>query len=223
MNKLSFIIIAILLGLVGLLTNRLSNKNDELQNAIQNYKASSDTLSQIRLENNQLLYEKNAYILKESEMIEQLELNKSEIKGLQKELNSKIALLNSIQGKVKVDTIITRDTMYMVDSIRYIDFTYNDKWLKLVGSTAIDPHPSTTISSIEIPLSIQTGITESNVIFVKTDNPYIKITSMEGAVVSRKKIELKHGIFVGAGFQYGLFNGRMDFGPQIGYGLQIKF
>ena len=53
----------------------------------------------------------------------------------------------------------------------------------------------------------------------------VNIVGLNGAVIDESKFKPKfhHELQVGMGFQYGLFNGNIDFGPQIGYGFIIEF
>ena len=223
--NLSYIIIAVLLATIGWFGYRNTKLNEKCDRIEQNYIAASDSMKILNLENNNLLYEKNAYILKEKELSELLNISQEEIKDIKSKLNSHIGYIANLQGQMKVDTIFMTDTLYYDnDSIPFIKFSYSDDWLSLDGITNIYP-PKTTINNIQIPLNIQTGLTTDYNIFVKTDNPYVNINNIDGAVITDKKpkIGMHHEFQVGIGFQYGLFNGQIDFGPQIGYGFIIEF
>lgn len=223
-KKLTFIIIAILLaGICG-----LGYYNHTLQYSLrvteQNYKASNDSIKILYKDNENLIYEKNAYILKESELKDMLDMNTKEIKELKQSLQSSISYISKIEGNVQVDTIYMNDTIYYKDSIPTIHFGYKDDWLSLSGTTSFKPL-QTKINNIQVPISVETGLTEDYNIFVKTNNPYVTIQNIDGAIIKDKKINIDyhHELQVGIGFQYGLFNNQVDFGPQIGYGFVIEF
>jgi hypothetical protein len=192
----------------------------------QNYRAANDSINVITLRNNELLYEKDAYILKESELMDQINITKDEIKELKNKLKSSIDYITKIEGSLRIDTIYTNDTIYITKDTTYIHFDYNDLWLSLNGTTKLyDNKSQTIINKLTVPISIQTGLTEDYNIFIKTDNPYINIVELDGAVIRNNKFnpKFKHELQVGIGFQYGLFNQRLDFGPQVGYGFILEF
>ena len=226
-KKYTLIIIGILLTIIMFMGYKQHNIQQQLNNTAQNYNASIDSLKIIELKNKELLYEKNTYILSESELNERIGVTEKEIKELKSRLKKSLDYVSKIEGNVKIDTIYMNDTIYYDnDSIPTIHFNYNDKWLKLNGETTFDNNdPITLINNIEVPLDLTTGLTEDNSIFVKTNNPYVYINSLEGAIINEKDIKLnfKHKLLIGAGFQYGLFNKNIDFGPQIGYGFIIEF
>lgn len=224
--KVNFIIIACLLVLVGWFgyqNNRLRTQYDAIE---QNFKAATDSLHIYQLENESLLYEKDSYILKESELNGILDITQQEIKEIKRKLNSSIDYISKLEGMVKIDTIHMTDTIYYnKDSIPTTTFGYKDEWLILNGSTNFNPLPQTTITNIQVPIMIETGLTTDDNIFVKTNNPYVIIKDIKGAIIDDKKFKFNfhHEFQVGIGFQYGLFNKNIDFGPQIGYGFVIEF
>ena len=225
-KKYVLIIIGILLSTIVFMGYRQHQIQLEFNKAMQNYKAASDSLEIVELKNEKLLYEKNAYILKESELNSRINVTEQDLKEIKQQLKTSLDYINRIDGMVKIDTIHMKDTVYYKDSIPIIHFNYKDDWLNLDGMTSIhNNYPITTINDITVPLNLTTGISSNNTIFVKTDNPYVHINSIEGAIINDKKYKINyhHELQVGIGFQYGLFNKNIDFGPQIGYGFIIEF
>lgn len=208
----------------GYYIDRLENR---LRISEQNYKAAVDSLDIIKLSNNNLLYEKQAYIMNETELINKLNMSKSEIKELKKQLKSDIDYISNINGDINIDTILMKDTVYCDSAgTKTIEFEYLDPWLKMKGRTELfKDSAKTNIHNINIPLQLQTGLTEDHNIFVKTNNPYVTITGIDGARlnVNKTKLEIKHGVHLGVGIQYGLLYKNFDLGPQVGYGITIKF
>lgn len=226
MSKLNIAIIFILLlGLIGMGYWQSKTRN-ELNQVSTNYIAASDSLRILKLQNYELLYEKQAYILKESELNEKINITESEIKEIKRKLDTSIDYISKIDGAIMIDTVYTNDTIYINKDTTIINFDYNDLWLSLNGTAKIlDNKSNTSINKLIVPLTIETGLTENYEIFVKTDNPYINIVGLDGAIIDENKFKpnFKHELQIGIGFQYGLFNKQIDFGPQIGYGFIIEF
>lgn len=212
---------------IGVREYNVNSYKNKLYASEQNYKAAMDSLNVVKLKNDALMYEKQSYILSESELEERLDISKHEINELKKELNSSLKYISNISGKVNIDTIVMTDTIrYINDSIQLVDFGYYDKWLSLNGTTNIQNGKTETfIYNIDIPIKIQTGLTSDHNIFVKTDNPYINITDIKGAQldVVKQPTKVSHSIYIGAGLQYGLLHNNIDIGPQVGYGISISF
>lgn len=219
MKKLIILILCIL-GVSIFFNIKTYNKSKILD---QNIKAYTDSINIIQLKNKKMLYEKDAFIVNEQNLKHLLNISDNEIKELKKKLNSSLYTIQQMSGKLNIDTVYTKDTVYRQnDIITAVKFEYSDEWLKLNGVTNIYPSVYTTIHNINIPINIQTGITDKNQIFVTTDNPYINITNIEGARID-KKIELSNKLYIGVGAQYGVINKSIDIGPQIGYGLVVRF
>lgn len=172
----------------------------------QNLKASQDTISILKMANGNLLYERDYYILKESELTAVLNNSKNEITELRNKLDN-IENITQIQTEVKLDTIyIPLDTNF--------NFKLEDPWFNVSGSVEAD---HVVINGISFPLNINTGFTD-NEVFVEIDNPYVVLNNMNGVKVKNKRF--KSGWFVGAGLQYGMFNG-LDIGLTVGYGISF--
>ena len=197
---------------------------DQITILKQNLRAAQDTVEVFKLSNGNLLYEKAAYILNEKDLLKQLNMAKE----IKKKVGQPI-YITDIQPVIKYDTINT-----VKDSIIYkngdLDYTFkhNDKWLSFRGHTLIkDSIPSTQIFDIFIPTSLKVGLTKDYNIFVEPTNPYMAITSIEGAVLNKsslvKKPKFTHGLTIGLGVQYGILNKQIDIGPQISYGWCIIF
>lgn len=210
MKKICIIegIIIVLFIIAGILYHTHHNAANKILE--QNFKAATDTIEVLKLKNGELLYEKSAFILKENELQTQLSLSKDEIK----ELKKKIGGINTI---TKIETQVEFDTIYIKNNSigpSQFSFEYNDNWLKLKGLSTKD---TTQIYDISVPIDLVVGMSKDYNIFVKSDNPYLKVNNIEGAVVDRnifeKKSSWSHGVSIGFGIQYGLSNKRFDYGP----------
>ena len=144
--------------------------------------------------------------------------------------NDKIAYIANISSQVRVDTLELRDTIYQVSDNRFnIDWSYSDKWLRLKGGTLYDNGKSTTeLYGISLYTPLKVGLTDNYTIFVEAENPYLKITNIEGAIIDGSNLRPKPNYWTlslqgGLGAQYGLINNKFDIGPYVGVGVSYNF
>lgn len=203
--------------------------NQKIEKLDQNLIASRDKITELTLENGNLLTERSAYIVKNNELEEILNITKQEKKDIERKLNDKIAYISIIESNIKIDTLETIDTVEIKDSIVDIKFNYNDKWLNFSGHTIYNSGISnTTIFNININTPLKVGLTDKYTIFVESENPYLNITNVEGAVVDRsilypKKKKWNLSLHGGIGVHYGLFGQEVDVGPYVGFGVSYNF
>ena len=204
--------------------------NQKIQTLDHNLVAAQDEIQTLVLENGNLLSEKTAYILKNKELESVLEITKQEKKDIEKKLNDKIAYIANISGQVRVDTLTLRDTVYKTSDNKFdINWSYNDKWLRLSGATQYDGHKSSTnLHGISLYTPLKVGLTDNYTIFVEAENPYLKITNIEGAIIDGSNLRPKPNYWTlslqgGMGAQYGLINNKFDIGPYMGVGVSYNF
>lgn len=233
MNKKAWIIItletiifSLILGIVIIYSN---SKVNILEHNINAYK---DTIEHVTLKNNELLISKNSLILSESELREELDISKNELKELKQKLNSKVAYISKLESNINIkDTIyLFIDTIYTNNNIITKKFLISDEWLSahavVEGHTIEDSKLS--ITSLNIPLPVSVGLTDDYTFFVKTPNPYVTITNINGAVVNKSQLAKRekhfhHGIYLGFGINYGIINKSLDIGPSFGYCISYTF
>ena len=104
---LSLIIIIILL----MNTTCINNSNNNLQN---NIKALTDSVQVLELKNGNLLHEKQSLILEKKEIEKYLDISNKEIKEIEKQLNSSLALISELKTNIRIDTIITTDSLIIM-------------------------------------------------------------------------------------------------------------
>lgn len=202
----------------------------------QNLLASKTKIETLQLKNGNILHERDSYILKKNELEELLNIKKSELKEIEKKLESTITYISNLKGEVKVDTIIT-----VKDSIVYknpenatVNFNYNDKWVSLLGTNSLTfeegliKKSETNINNLSVQIPLKVGLTESYQIFVTSDNPYVSFSEIEGAVIDKTtlyppKKKFSWGLQVGFGGMYDIIDKDVSLGPYIGGGLQINF
>lgn len=204
--------------------------NHKIEKLDQNLIASRDRVAELTLKNGNLLAERSAYIVKNNELEEILDITNQEKKDIERKLNDKIAYISKIESNIKVDTIELVDTVIIKDSSAVnIKFNYDDKWLKFSGGTYYKNGKSkTTIFDINVNTPLKVGLTNDMTIFVESENPYLNITNIEGAVVDGstlypKKKRWNLSLHGGIGVHYGLFGQTVDVGPYIGVGVSYNF
>lgn len=181
------------------------------------------------------------YESKTGELIAQKTMLTGEIKDLKdshsKELNDLYNELNSMKRKnaqlaAQIDVLVenpARDTVWKYDSILVVQslvqpFQFKDKWRNLSGNI--------TLNDNKIGLNIKedqvffdyTVAVDDGLIYVKSDNPYVKYNQITAIQEQQKKPKRWNiGFQVGFGFQCGLFNKTIDIGPYAGVGVSYGF
>lgn len=228
-NHKKIILIAIWLLFMLCVFSYLHNKSNKLEISEHNNMVLRDSLRTLTLKNGEQVSTINSYILKKNELQKYLDISKSEIKELEKKLEGNVAYVSNIKTITKYDSIYVTDTITIEkDNSICFNIDYYDDWLELNGKSRIkDSVATTTFDKIIVPVPLQVGLTDDYRIWVKSKNPYLSITSVEGAVVEGSKLNQKQkkfslGLSVGLGAQYGLFNKKIDFGPYVGIGLGYR-
>lgn len=204
--------------------------NQKIEKLDQNLIASRDKITELTLENGNLLADRAAYIVREKELQDIIDITKSEKREIEKKLDDKIAYISTIESNIQVDTLELVDTVIIKDSSAVnIIFNYNDDWMSFKGSTYYKNGKSKTmLYDINIPMPLKVGLTDNYNIFVESQNPYIDITNIEGAIIDSSSLHPKKkkwnlSIHCGIGVHYGLFGQQVDVGPYIGTGISYNF
>ena len=234
MTKKSWIILIIealvFIALLGTVSRCSRDKIDTLEHNINTYK---DRIEYVEDRNENLMVIKSSLILSEEEARKELELSKAEIKDLKKKLDADIAYIAKLESQIALkDTVFMKpDTVYITnDNIIIKQFSWNDDWTNMTasvfGNTIEDSKLSVNSLNMNVPLEL--GLTDDYKFWVKSENPYVKFTDIKSAIIDNSPVKAKekrfhHGIYLGFGFQYGLFGSNWDFGPQAGYGFMYSF
>lgn len=208
----------------------LHNMRYDLKISEHNYNAAKSEVVKMETKNKELIYEKEALILSEEQLREELGLSKKELKEINKKIESQAVYIAKLESAVKIDTVETRtDSIIYVDNTpAFVKFRMDDEWIQFNGKSDISKK-STTISDLNIPVPLEVGVSKDYSIFVLTPNPYLDITDINAVAVSDfvKKIEKKKhwgvGISLGVSVQYGLVHKKFDVGPGILVGFEYKF
>lgn len=223
-EKILVVIIAFLIA--GVVWVKVTD-NDTISDLESNIDAYRDSLTVTKLKNGELLYDKKLYVIKSKELEEALAISKKEKSELENKLNSKIAYIAKLESSIRVDSIVVHDTIVKKNDSIEASFSYSDKWMKFNGVTSIFGNKSkTSINNLYINTPLQVGITDDYNIFVKSPNPYIDITSIEGAIIDGSTLKPKqkrftHGFQIGAGLGYGIIHNKFDIVVYGGYGVNF--
>jgi hypothetical protein len=191
-----------------------------------NYYTAIDSINVITTKNNELIYERDNYKL------EYDELNKKQqdkVKELERELNKQITYISKLEGNIKIDTVVIKDSVYIKDDITYIDFKYRDDWFKIHGITKLDKDTTTTINNLYMDVPLVLGMTQKgdlSSVFVTTPNPYITFSNIEGAELNNTPKSFKHWVWTaefGVDIQYGLLHNNLDAVPRIQTDIKYIF
>lgn len=227
-------IIGLLFLIIIFLTMKLTKQHDQINKYENNIEALCDSLTTITLKNGDLLYEKQAYLLEIKELEDRLGISRSETKELERKLKSSLSTIAQLRGTIHVDTVICYDSIYIKDDISYVKFSYKDEWLGVSGLTQFDGTSSQTkMTDITMQVPLKFGFTENNQVYATSPNPYLNITTLEGAIIQNRSSKPKHwciGFQLGMGGGYNLLSLIPDskiypifVGPYLGVGISYGF
>lgn len=225
---ISLIVEAVLF--LGIISFGYKVMNGKLETSEQNLTAYKGQMEQLELKNGELIATRDSYILDKKNLEEALNVSKSEVKELEKKLNSSLAYIANMESQVRIDTVtIFKDSIiYDEGDIAQIHFDYDDDWFGVKGTTDLTgPEITTSLYDIKMYVPIQWGMTDNYKIFVQSDNPYVSFTNLDGAVIDGSKIipkQRKFGLSVQGGFgvNYDLIKKNLGVGPYLGVGVHWR-
>lgn len=223
------IFIAIIAGLWGYYDRKLDTSD-------QNLLAFRGKLEQVELKNGELLASRDSYIATINDLEELLGIAKQEARDMQRQLNSKIAYIAKLEQNTKIEYIeVVKDSIIYVDNGPQkviASFNYNDKWLSFNGENEFNLGDKfdykTTLYNIQMNTPLTVGLTNDYKIFVKSDNPYVNFSSIEGAVIDNQALRPKKkrfgwGLQLGFGVMYDVIDKDVAVGPYAGLGVELNF
>lgn len=223
------IFIAIITGLWGYYNRKLDISN-------QNLLAFKGKLEQVELKNGELLASRDSYIATINDLEELLGIAKQEARDIQRQLNSKIAYIAKLEQNTKIEYIeVVKDSIIYVDNNPQkiiASFHYNDNWLSFNGENEFTMGSNfdckTKLRNIQMNTPLTVGLTNDYKIFVKSDNPYVNFSSIEGAVIDKQALRPRKkrfgwGLQLGVGAMYDVIDKDVMVGPYVGVGLGFNF
>lgn len=204
--------------------------NGKLETSEQNLIAYKGQMEQLELKNGELISTRDSYILDKKNLEEALEVSKDEVKMLEKKLESSLAYIANMESQIHIDTVtIVEDSIiYDEGDIAQIHFEYDDDWFGVKGTTDLTgPEITTSLYDIKMYVPIQWGMMDNYKIFVKSDNPYVSFTNLDGAVIDGSKLipkQRKFGLSIQGGFgvNYDLLKKNLGVGPYLGVGVHWR-
>ena len=214
------ILLTILCIILLLFSKCTADKNERLQNNIE---VLIDSVRVTELKNGDLLYSKQILEVENKELAEAVGLEKSKRKEVEKELGEKIKLLAKVDGEIKVDTLILKDTVVETDFGNQINFSFKDQYLSLDGITCLSNGiAQTKINSLSMGVPAFIGKTKDK-FFIRSENPYVSFPNIRVAEEITRPKRWGLGIQVGIGCGYNLVDKGFFAGPYIGLGLSYNF
>ena len=217
------------LAILGTVVKCSNDKIERLENNVDAYKTEMEF---VKTENGELMATRQSLMLTESELREELDISKAELKQLKKTLADDIAYIAQLETMVAVpDTIYMKpDTVYVKDDYTIKLFEWKNDWMRVgaeIYGTTID-NAELSLFDIHMDVPLEFGLTDGYKVFVKSSNPYVKFTELNSVVVNGSSVKSKpkrwhHGITVGFGVHYGLVQQKWDFGPGGMYGVTYSF
>ena len=197
-----------------LVKERTENKRNET-----NIEALRDTIHVQKTKNADLIFSIKTY-----------RTDIKNLKHLNEKLYDKISIYKRQTKKTPTDAIDTstettlpqRDTVYIKTPSEPFrkTFDFSDKWRYLAGTVSgNDSTVSVHIDPEIIYTNLFAGFDNKNDIFVKADNPYVKITKLSGFKLPEPR--KKHwGIGIGCGYGLDVKNGK--FVPVVSINVQYN-
>ena len=220
--KDGFLILLTILCIILLLFSKCTaDKNERLQNNIE---VLIDSVKVTELKNGDLLYSKQILEVENKELSEAVGLEKNKRKEVEKELGEKIKLLAKVDGEIRVDTLILKDTVVETDFGNRINFNFKDQYLSLDGTTCLSNGiAQTKINSLSMDVPAFIGKTNNKQFFIRSENPYVSFPNIRVAEEITRPKKWGLGIQVGIGCGYNLVDKGFFAGPYIGFGLSYNF
>lgn len=213
-NRIYMAIIALFMlgGTFIYLYHRNSVKSHEIAQYEQNWKAAMDTVEYYKLKNGDLLAERESFIASEANARILLDMSKSELADIKKQLGSALATITKLKADVRVDSIyIESEPVHVSQDSLSIQFEFNDDWLALSGRTDYGHGKAlTSIFNITTSTPLTIGLAENGKYFVTSPNPYLHITDIT-SVISDKVVPKKKHWSIG-----------VSIGPSAGYDFHHK-
>ena len=215
------ILLTILCIILLLFSKCTADKNERLQNNIE---VLTDSVRVTELKNGDLLYSKQILEVDNKELAEAVDLEKSKRKEVEKELGEKIKFLAKVDGEIRVDTLILKDTVVETDFGSRINFNFKDQYLSLDGTTCLSNGiAQTKINSLSMDVPVFLGKTKNKQFFIRSENPYVSFPNIRVAEEITRPKKWGLGIQVGIGCGYNLVDKGFFAGPYIGLGLSYNF
>ena len=182
-----------------------------------NIEAATDTIAYLRDDLGRETALRSEWQVKASDFDKIIKDKDLTIEALQKQTGKTISHAVYVCGAASFDTVY-------VKSDGHGHFRLADQWHTLEG---VYDSAGVRIDKDSVPVSLLVGITDDGKVAVKTDNPYVSISELQGADVSAyaAKIDKKKnwGVGVTCGLAAGIGAGGPFIGPAVVIGMTKNF
>lgn len=233
MNKKNLIIagvIALLVFIVVAMGAKIKSLKEDRDIYKHNFGAATEELNKEKMKNGDLLIERDSYVMKVKDL-EKIGLSsEAEIKELKKKLDNNIIYISQLEGEISARPVV-RDTVIITESGVRSMWTASDKpWYTINGWSESDgKRISTGIDEMKMSVPLKVGLTEDWTIFVRSSNPYVDFSSIDGAVLDRslytqkpKTRRVGFGVWAGINTGWDINTKDVYVGPGLGVGIYYR-
>lgn len=225
-----FILICISIGLF--CSNRYYQNESKYTKVIYN-----DSIFDYKNKLNELYKANNLYVQDINELKKQNNDLGNEIKSLK---DNPIVVIKTVT-ETKIDSIILRDTVIINKDDILVKWNYEKEFSKnnsflIAGQTNYNINNNlsqTELLQFRLSADLFLDIIEKNkqlMVIAKSNNPYLNITDIQGAILSPDNSKVLKQYFkpkrwhvgIYGGYGITLFEGKVGYGPQIGFGLSYS-
>ena len=207
------------------------SKKKDLNVSNHNIEVLTDTITTYKMRNGELMEAKKSLILDLNELQKYTSIKESEVKEIQKKLDNKVAYIAKLESGISIDDVQVRvDSVIIKDTSLYqCHFSDITKYYAISGFTEVNTIADTSravINEISIPTNLTVGLTKEDwTIFVKSDNPYMNITNINGAKLDKRDYQKRPRFVisfgVNGGAQYDVI--RRQFGVGVNVGIHVGY
>lgn len=187
-----FVIVLVLAIMFGI--NSCQKRQIERDISTHNINALLDSMKVTQSKLNGVIYSRDALLITKDDLEKALGISKKQIKELNKKLDSKVTYIAKLEGDISILNKQLGNVSYTKIGDNYAIHSKDSNQYYKVGLTSnfkIDTtnytinNLSSKLDYLVIPINLTTGLTDEWTIFVNTDNPYVKFTNIQGAVVDK--------------------------------------
>ena len=190
---------------------------------------SQDTTMIYKNKIGELYAARETYIADIKELKAEKEELYKEYKNL-KNLKDHPIIVEKVETKTNIDSLHTKDNVAVdtPSNIFTATFNFTNKYYSIYGATALDisnKAANTSIYNIEIPATFTIDVIDKNntlYLLAKSDNPYVRINNIEGAIVSpeqskvfKKRFNRPWGVMIGVGLSTSVVNNTVKVYPAL--------
>jgi len=169
----------------------------------------------LQLKNGYLVTFAQALEVQNGKLSKEIEDKDGHIKEIEKKLG-RLSSYTKIETVYKLDSIVLRDTIRIIDGLPCTGFGYQDEWLKF---DCIQCKDDVLLDQLRLTTPLEVGVTTDNKVTVTSPCPYLSISKINATARAEKKKYWNFGVQVGFGGGYDVLHKQVFVGPYLGVGL----